>query len=248
MEVIAVPGKKWPTNYPLTPARRRGLNRFNPSAGEAPPPDLGEGFPEVARQAIDIGEQALKDLRARTVERWISVGGALAALRNVAMHRSGANTPTGQRYNRAYAVLAYRWPRLLKLDKATRSHAIWLFSNSDFVLPWVATLPQNQRDQWTHPAVIRRHYTKRHPNMLPSKSANQKPRPPTRTKREWNRQPLGERTREDLEVMVAGLADSLSDRDREIAELNATIEEKDREIKQLREDLAWEVAAKKAGR
>jgi len=61
----------------------------------------------------------------------------------------------------------YAWPQLAKVDKATRSNAIWLFDNSDNVLAWLATLSQKERDQWTHPEVIRRHYEKRYPKMLP---------------------------------------------------------------------------------
>jgi hypothetical protein len=212
-----------------------------PEGDESPLPDLGEGFPPEVLQTLTAGEEALVDLRENTVHRWYLVGGACFLLRNVALSRSGANSPTGKRYNREYAILANNWPHLAKLDKGTRSHSIWLFQNWDAVQAWLATLPQNQRDEWTHPRTIRNHFEKRYPHLMRDKPTAFKPRPP-RTKRGWNRQPLGERTREDLEALVAGLEDTLSDRDREIAELNAAIEEKDREIRQLREDLAWERA------
>jgi hypothetical protein len=51
----------------------------------------------------------------------------------IALSRSGANSPAGGRYNRVYATLAYAWPQLAKLDKSVRSHAIWLFENYDLV-------------------------------------------------------------------------------------------------------------------
>jgi hypothetical protein len=206
-----------------------------------PPLDLGEGFDPVARQAIEIGEQALADLRKNTVERWISAGAAWKTLQLIALHRSGSNTPSGKRYNRVYAVLIHAWPQLAKVDKATRSCAIWLFNNSDNVVAWLATLSQKERDQWVYPGTLRRHYEKRHPSLL---------RPPrwrgrNRHHRQWNREPLGKRSREDIELLIGELGKQLVDRDREILELHVVIEEKDREIAQLRNDLAWEQAARR---
>ena len=142
----------------------------SPEREEPLPPDLGEGFSEVARQAIDDGESALRDLRENNAERWISAGAAWKILQDVAMNRSRSNSPAGRRYNQVYAVLIHRWPELAKVHKATRSDAVWLFMNSDAVLPWLATLSQKERDQWHHPTTIRRHYEKRHPNLLPSKT------------------------------------------------------------------------------
>jgi hypothetical protein len=201
-------------------------------------PDLGEGFPAVARQAIDEGERALRDLRENTVERWIAAGGAWKALQNVAMNRSRSNSPSGRRYNQIYAVLVNRWPELAKAHKGTRSDAIWLFENSDRVLPWLATLSQKERDQWTHPSTLRRHYEKRHPDLIPTKPAAYKARPP-RHAREWQGQPLGERSREDLEALIRELDIIIEERDREIIEQATLLEEKNRAIKQLQNDLAW---------
>ena len=214
-----------------------------PVRGKGLPPDLGEGFDAVAREAIEIGEQALTDLRENTVPHWILAGAAWKALQNVALHRSGSNSPSGQRYNRVYAILVYAWPQLAKVDKATRSNAIWLFDNSDNVLAWLATLSQKERDQWTHPAVIRRHYEKRHPNLLPDK-----PPPPwrdrNRHRRVWNREKLGEQSREDLEALIGELVKQLDDRERHIIELEELLTKKDRGIAQLRNDLAWERATR----
>jgi hypothetical protein len=210
-----------------------------PRRPEPPPLDLGEGFPEIARQAIEAGEQALVDLRTNTVQRWYLVGGACFMLRNVAVNRSGANSPAVARYNRVYATLAHAWPELAKLHKGVRSDAIWLYENSESVLPWLATQVQSQRDAWTHPSVIRRHYEKRHPYDMLDKPSAYRPRP-LRHKRQWNKQPLGERSREDLEMLIGELGEQLADREREIAEKDALLDAKDREIAQLRNDLAWE--------
>ena len=211
---------------------------------EKPLPDLGEGFPAEARAAIEAGEAALGDLRQNTFHRWYLVGGACFMLRNVALNRSGANAPAGKRYNQVYATLVHLWPELAKLDKSARAHSIWLFSNSQAVESWLATLPRNQRDRWTHPRTIRNHFEKRFPPLMPELSQGHKPRPAKRS-RGRSELPLGDRSREDLEALIATLEDLLSDRDREIVDLNSLIEEKDREIQQLREDVAWERAAKK---
>jgi len=67
-----------------------------PAHDPGPLPDLGEGFDHPgARKAIEIGEQALTDLRENSVERWISAGAAWKALQNFALHRSGSNSPSG---------------------------------------------------------------------------------------------------------------------------------------------------------
>jgi hypothetical protein len=208
-----------------------------------PPPgaevDLGEGFPSAARHVIEEGERALVDLRKNSVERWIAVGAALKTLRNAAMNRSGSNQPAGRRYNRVYTALVHAWPQLTKVDKRTRSHAIWLFEQSEIILAWLATVPQNQRDQWTHPTVVRRHFEKRHPSLVADPPTMRKLRPP-RTRKAWNRQSLGQRSREDLQAIIAELDTMLADRDREIADLNDLVEEQRRKIEQLTNDLAWE--------
>jgi hypothetical protein len=169
---------------------------------EPPLPDLGEGFPAEARQAIEAGEHALVDLRENTVHRWYLVGGACFMLRNVSMHRSGSNTPTGKRYNQVFAVLAASWPQLPRLHKGVRSDSVWLFENYDDVRDWLATLPQNQPDMWTHPSVLHRQYNKRHPSLRPDIGSAHRPHRP-RHKLQWNWQSLQDRSREDLEAMIA---------------------------------------------
>jgi hypothetical protein len=149
-------------------------DRYAPETGV---PDLGEGFPDIARRAIEEGERALTDLRENAVQRWISAGAARFMLRNVAMTRSHSNSPSGRRYNQIYAVLVNKWSQLARVDKATRAHAIWLCENSELVLPWLATMSQRERDQWLNPQTIRRHYEKRHPGALPDKEPVHNSRP-----------------------------------------------------------------------
>jgi hypothetical protein len=224
-------------------ARQIAVSRVRPDKpSEAPPLDLGEGFNPIAREAIDIGERALTDLRTNTVARWISAGAAWLALQNVAKARSGSNTPAGQRYNRVYAILVHAWPQLAKVGKVAKSHAIWLFENSDAVLAWLATLSQKEWDRWLHPQTIRRHYERRHPNLLAGKPSPHRFR--ERQHREWSRVELGERTREDLEAIIQEFGKQLAERDHEIAELQALLADKDREIARLKNELLWEQTAR----
>jgi hypothetical protein len=149
-------------------------------------------------------------------------------------------TPDLGRYNQVYDVLVHAWPQLAKVDKDTRSNAIWLFESSEIVVAWLATLSQKERDQWNHPKTIRRHYENRHPHLLPAKASPPNwPRPP-RQARSWNQQPLGERSREDLEAIIAEQDTLIADRDREILDKEVLLEEQNRRIAQLEQDLAWE--------
>ena len=217
------------------------MRRLPPPRTKEPAFDAGEGFPYEARVAIQAGEQALVSLRESPF-KWYLVGGACFMLRNVSLARSGANAPTGARYRRVYNVLVNSWPELAKLHKGVRSDSIWLFENREPVLAWLKTLPQKDCDRWTHPSVIRRHYERRHPN-LPDKTP-----PPwrdrNRHRRVWNREKLGELSREDLEALIGELGEQLADRERHIIELEELLTEKDREIARLRNDLVWERTAR----
>ena len=84
---------------------------------------------------------------------------------------------------------------------------------------------------------MRKRYGKRYP-ARPIATAPPKPRP-QRQAQQWEKRPLGERTREDLEVMITDLETLVADRDREIQDLNEQLEENDRVIKQLQDDNAW---------
>jgi uncharacterized coiled-coil protein SlyX len=134
-------------------------------------------------------------------------------------------------------LLEQPWPHLTKIDKGARSNAVWLFEYQDLVKPWLATLSQKERDRWTHPTTIRRHYEKRYP-PLSIREPRRKERPP-RQARGRGGQPLGKLNREELESHIADLEDQLADRDREIIDLNDQLEEKDRTIAQLQNDNVW---------
>jgi uncharacterized coiled-coil protein SlyX len=201
-------------------------------------PDMGDGLPAVANEVIAIGERALGEVRQRTVEHWIAAGAAWLTLQRAAMYRSNSNQPAGRRYAAVYRILEHPWPELTRIDRTSRKDAIWLFENEDMVRLWLASLSRKERDRWTHPSTIRRHYEKRHPSLPPMRKPRRKERPP-RTARRRDRQPLGERTREDLEACIADLEGQVAERDREIVELNDQLDEQRRTIAQLQNDNRW---------
>ena len=210
--------------------------RSLPGPDAEPRESFGHGLPPVVGEVIEAGERALVAVRRRTVDHWIKAGAAWKALQLQAMFRSRSNAPAGRRYAAVYAMLVHPWPELTKVDRTTRKDAIWLFENDDRVLPWLAALSTKERDRWTHPSTVRRHYERRHPEVRVGKP--HKPRPP-RQVRQREARPLGERTPEDLEAIIAELEEALADRDRELIEKDALLEERDRLIAQQRNDLAW---------
>jgi hypothetical protein len=208
-------------------------------------PTFDSGLPEKIDEVFRLGEQALSSLREDTVQKWIAAGAAWQTMQQLAIYRSHSNRPKGRRYAAAYALLEHPWPELKRVDPKSRMHAIWLFTEQDIVLAWLASLPTSQRDKWCHPTVIRRHFLQRHPNLPPKKTTAHKRRPSKRNHKGWNTAPLGERTIEDLRAMVKELGDQLVDRDQEIAELHEVIEGQDQRIAELEHDLEWEQAEKR---
>jgi len=134
-----------------------------------------------ADEVLALGEAALRDRRKRSVDDWVMAGASFKTLRLYAMHRSNSNRPIGRRYAEVYAALEHPYPELRETDRTTRSDAIWLFENEDAVKEWLATVPKNQRDRWTHPNTVREKYSKRHlppppPEPLDKKSARRERR------------------------------------------------------------------------
>jgi hypothetical protein len=216
----------------------------SPGGPKGADPSFDSGLPAAADEVLASGEQALRDTRKRGVDAWVMAGAAFKTLQLYAMHRSNSNRPAGRRYAGVYAALEYPYPELRETDRTTRSDAIWLFENEDTVKEWLATVPRNQRDRWTHPNTVREKYSSRHLPPAPPRTHRQKARP-SRTARSWNRQKLGAATSEDLETMLIEARDLLEDRERENAELEYLLAEKERESAQLREDNDWLRAEKR---
>ena len=117
----------------------------------------------ICRERIETGERALERID-RTIHDWQATGEALVEMQSEAMRQSGANSPVGKGYNAAWAVLAAHLPKLADLDKATRSHAVWLAEHWYKVEPWYAELPPHVRRLINHPATVHRRYDRDHPS------------------------------------------------------------------------------------
>jgi hypothetical protein len=202
-------------------------------------PDFDDSLSAVARETIERGETALRELRTHTLDGWVAAGAAWKALQLAAMYRSNSNALAGRRYNVAYAILGHPWPELAKIDRKSRMDAIWLFEQEDEIRFWLASFPQNKRDRWTHPSVIRRNYEKQRP-AAKDKPQSHKPRPP-RQSRKPPANPLSRAalTREELERHNEDLERDVYDRDRTIIDQNEQLEAQRRRIAELENDKAW---------
>jgi uncharacterized coiled-coil protein SlyX len=218
--------------------------RYLPPRGRGAPeggltPDFDDSLSVVEREAINDGEMALREVRARTVDSWIAAGAAWEVLQRAAMYRSNSNAPAGRRYNVAYAILGHPWPELAKIDKKSRMDAIWLFKNSDEIRFWLASFPQNKRDPWTHPSVIRRNYERQRPAPKDKPAEPYKLRPRQSRKPPANPLSRADLTREELEAHIDDLEHGISDRDRTIIDLNEQIAAQRSRIAELESDKAW---------
>ena len=116
-----------------------------------------------AQNEIMDGALAIRRLRQHEdYSHWVRVGRALLRLQEEAMHLSGSNSPQGRGYTALRAELGSRVPDLEELDKASKSHAVWLAKNLAAVERWRATLAVNMRDQLNHPSSIKRRYEATH--------------------------------------------------------------------------------------
>jgi hypothetical protein len=219
--------------------------RYLPRRGSAAPeggldPDFDDSLSPVMRETIGRGETALRELRGRTLDSWVAAGAAWKALQLAAMYRSNSNAPAGRRYNVAYGILGHPWPELAKIDKTTRKDAIWLFEAEDEVRFWLAAFPQNKRDRWMHPTVIRRNYEKLRPVSLRDPPQAYPPRPPRHTRKTPRRLVRREDlTREELLAHNEDLERNLADRDRTIIDQNEQLEVQRSRIAELENDKAW---------
>jgi hypothetical protein len=118
------------------------------------------------RETIALGEATLQALeRGETIERWLHIGRALAALQAEAMSRSHSNTPYGKRYTAAWAMLGnsdHHAARLCALDAGARSHALWMANEWTVIEPWLKTLTPNLRLALNHPRSVHRRYDAAH--------------------------------------------------------------------------------------
>jgi hypothetical protein len=112
-----------------------------------------------AQNEIMAGALAIRRIRQHEdYSHWVAVGKALLRLQEEAMRLSGSNSPQGRGYTAVRAELGSRVPDLDEIDKATKSHAVWLAKNLAVVEKWRKTLWFNLRDTLNHPSSIKRRY------------------------------------------------------------------------------------------
>lgn len=107
------------------------------------------------RTMVKAGEQALAAIdEALTVHQWLIVGDSLIELQRAAMHHGGTNVPKGRNYSIAWKELTKDAPKVRALDKATRSHAVWVAEHRAEVEKWYEELTVKERRLWRHPSTL----------------------------------------------------------------------------------------------
>jgi hypothetical protein len=126
----------------------------------------GNGWNRLTAEAqneIMMGALAMRRIREHEdYSHWAAVGRALLRLQEEAMHLSGSNSPQGRGYTAVRGELGSRVPDLDELDKASKSHAVWLAKNFTAVEDWRQTLAMNERHKLNHPSVVKRRYEATH--------------------------------------------------------------------------------------
>jgi hypothetical protein len=89
---------------------------------------------------------------------WVAVADALVAIREEAMGQAHTNRPQGPPYRAAFKAIIARETWVAGIDDTTRTHCYWLVDNLPAVTAWRDTLAFRQRDEWNHPATVKRNY------------------------------------------------------------------------------------------
>lgn len=130
--------------------------------------------PALAKKHIADGENALARINEHVkllIHDWRAVGTALGDMQREAMRQAGIQRPVGRSYNAAWATLAADHPRLAKLEKEIRHHAMWLADHWEAVEAWHAELGEEVQRMINHPATIHRRFDRDHP--MPRKAAKE---------------------------------------------------------------------------
>jgi hypothetical protein len=129
-------------------------------------PATGNGWNRLSAEAqneIMAGALAIRRIRQHEdYSHWVAVGKALLRLQEEAMRLSASNSPQGRGYTAIRAELGSWVPDLDEIDKASKSHAVWLAKNLAAVEKWRETLWFNLRDTLNHPSSIKRRYEMTH--------------------------------------------------------------------------------------
>ena len=110
---------------------------------------------------------------------WYSIGAGFAVGVKLSLAETGANDRDSKLYRNAFGrwLKGQAWADEKEIDKATRSHAIWLHESRDAVEEFFATLPTNKRLKMNHPTTVRRAWDRAHKQAVePDKQSAEKPR------------------------------------------------------------------------
>lgn len=136
-------------------------------------PDIWSVLTDEQCAKLELGNEAYRVLkRGETIERWYQVGVGCQQLQQAAMDYARTNSTSNRAYRDAWASLAEHVPDLRDIDKAARSHAIWMTENWEAVSRWLATQPVNVRLALNHPRSVHRKFD----------AAHKPPPPPDETK------------------------------------------------------------------
>jgi hypothetical protein len=101
------------------------------------------------------GEAALNRIdQHESFHDWLKVGKSVTMWREIAMEKAGTDDINAHAYRVAHKAAVEDFPKLAKLNKTERSHAVWLWDNHDGLEAWHRTLPPNQARAFNHPSTI----------------------------------------------------------------------------------------------
>jgi hypothetical protein len=136
--------------------------------------DYWDELSQEAREEIELGDASMEALRrGETLERWLNIGRALVRMQSEAMHLARSNIAKGRHYTDAWRMIAMHAPHLKDIDQGARSHAVWLASNWETVLPWWRSLGPRESLKLNHPRSVHRRYDLAHqpPEATPQAQA-----------------------------------------------------------------------------
>jgi hypothetical protein len=140
----------------LVPVSLPRLVSLDGTAPEYDAEDRGEKFAEyrVIRRGIEAWEAIGK---TQSFDNWVTVGRALLVGRKTALAQSGANSPAGQLYSKAFCAWAEQYG-FTAMKASTRSVAIELAEHESEIRAWRSGLPSRQQRRLIHPLSVTRRW------------------------------------------------------------------------------------------
>lgn len=126
--------------------------------------------PGDQQELVNRANAALEHIAA-TPAAWITVIDAYAAGRSIGMVRSGSNKPSGKGYVLAFnSWVARTGFNMKRADDQTRHAMGKIIDNRAAFDDWLKTLTPSQRQLWTHPRTLERHFAASRRESKPAKT------------------------------------------------------------------------------